>query len=135
MVFDEAGFNEVHVDAKDLRWKFSRGTGPGGQHKNKTDTAVRLTHVPTGIVATCDGRSQADNKKNALSVLRAKLKQIELDKQHQSRNNIRRNQVGSGMRGDKIRTIRIKDDQVTDHQLNKTTRYKKYVRGDLTDLR
>lgn len=135
VVFNEAGFNEIHINAKDLQWKFSRGTGPGGQHKNKTDTAVRLTHVPTKVVVTCDGRSQADNKKNALSVLKAKLKQIKLDEQREVRDNARKTQAGSGMRGDKRRTIRVRDNKVTDHILNKKISYKQYIRGNLVDLR
>ena len=135
VVLSEAGQNDVQINSKDLEWKFSRGTGPGGQHKNKTDTAVRLIHVPTGVVTTCDGRSQSDNKKNALAVLKARLKQLELDKQYEVRHNARKSQAGSGMRGDKRRTIRVRDNKVVDHFLNKQTSYKNYVRGDLTDLR
>lgn len=125
----------MQINDKDLEWKFSRGTGPGGQHKNKTDTAVQLTHIPTKIVVRCDGRSQSSNKDTALSILRSKLKTIKLDNQHKKLNNIRSKQVGSGMRGDKIRTIRVKDDQVIDHQLNRTIKYSKYVRGDFSGLK
>lgn len=135
VVFSEARQDDVNIDFKKLQWKFSRGTGPGGQHKNKTDTAVRLTHVPTKIVVTCDGRSQADNKKNALAVLRTKLKQMMLDKQREMRDTTRKTQAGSGMRGDKRRTIRVRDNKVVDHILNKKTSYKEYVRGNLSRLR
>lgn len=135
VVLEPVDKSKVQINPKDLNWKFSRGTGPGGQHKNKTDTAVQLTHLPTKIVVRCDGRSQDGNKNTALEILKAKIKAIRLDKQYQKRNSMRKEQAGSGMRGDKIRTIRVRDNKVIDHRLNKTTAYKKYMRGDLTDLR
>lgn len=134
-VIESVSSNEIRVNPEDLEWKFSRGTGPGGQHKNKTDTATQLTHRSSGIVVRCDGRSQSTNKETALSVLRAKLKNAENNKRHNKTNNARQGQIGSGMRGDKRRTIRVRDNQVVDHILNKKVAYREYVRGDFSRLR
>lgn len=134
-VLKEVSQQEVQIRDGDLEWHFSRGTGPGGQHKNKTDTCVQLTHKPTGLTVRCDGRSQHANKISALSILRARIKDVENNQIHNTANNSRQQQIGSGMRGDKVRTIRVKDDIVVDHKLNKKTRYSKYVKGDLSDLR
>ena len=134
-VLEEVNPKDIQISDKDLDWRFTRGTGPGGQHKNKTDTAVQLTHLPTKIMVRCDGRSQSTNKESALSILRSKLKSIELNQTHSNINNIRQQQIRSGMRGDKVRTIRVRDDLVTDHRMDKTTSYSKYLKGDLSELR
>jgi peptide chain release factor 1 len=118
-----------------LDWKFTRGTGPGGQHRNKVDTCVYLTHIPTGTKVKVDGRSRSTNEETALIVLRNRLKAEAKSKFFQKRSKIRKEQVGSGMRGDKIRTIRVRDDIVTDHMLDIKISYKKYSRGDLSQLR
>ena len=120
---------------KDLDWKFSRGTGPGGQHRNKTDSCVNLTHLPTKIKVRCDGRSQTSNKETALSLLRLKLRDLSTSTTHSSRNKKRSQQVGKGMRGDKIRTIRVRDNRVTDHLTGKITSWERYRRGDLGELK
>jgi peptide chain release factor 1 len=131
----EVSPKEVQINEKDLDWKYTRGTGPGGQHKNKTDSCVSLTHIPTGIKVKVDGRSQSSNKANALFVLKARLKEQQVSKFYNNRADVRKQQVGSGMRGDKIRTIRVRDNKVTDHELNVKMSYKEYSRGDLSKLR
>lgn len=127
----EAKQHELVIREQDLEWQTRRGSGPGGQHRNKTESTVDLIHKPTGIKVTADSRSQYQNKVTALEILRAKL----LDSQRQrgilERNRERKTQVGLGMRGDKRRTIRVQDNQVTDHELNKTITYKDYARGNL----
>lgn len=135
VVLNEVSPQEVYINNKDLDWKFSRGSGPGGQHKNKTETCVNLTHIPTGIKVRVDSRSQDQNKDMALQILRAKLKDRQQEEFYNTRNQARKSQAGSGMRGDKIRTIRVRDDQVYDHKLNKKISYKQYSRGDLSALR
>jgi len=134
-VLIEVSPKEVQINEKDLDWKFTRGTGPGGQHKNKTDSCVNLTHMPTGIKVKVDGRSQTSNKVDALFVLKARLKEQQRNKFYSNRADIRKQQVGSGMRGDKIRTIRVRDNQVTDHVLDRKISYKEYSRGNLERLR
>lgn len=129
-VLQEPQGRECVLDAKDLEVTTRRGSGPGGQHRNKTDSCVDIKHKPTGLVVSIDGRSQHANKALALEILRAKL----LDKERQrgilERNKNRRQQVGCGMRGDKRRTIRVGDNQVVDHTLSKTITYKDYVKGN-----
>ncbi len=121
----------MHLDVKDLEWSYRRGSGPGGQHKNKRDTCVDLKHKPSGLVVTADGRSQAENKINALEVLRAKLLANQRACGILKRNRERKDQIGCGMRGDKRRTIRVGDNQVIDHELGKTLSYKEYSKGVL----
>ena len=123
-------FNE-----KDLEIKTTRGSGAGGQHKNVTDSAIQLTHKPTGIKIRCEaGRSQHANKEQALELLRIKLKEMERTSTASRHNEKRKSQVGTGMRGDKIRTIRLQDDIVTDHKTNKRMSAKKYMKGQLSEL-
>lgn len=130
-ILNEPEQHEIKLHDRDLEWKTRRGSGPGGQHRNKTDSAVDLLHKPTGIKVSIDGRSQHKNKALALQILRAKL----LDKQRERgilhRNKDRKQQVGCGMRGDKRRTIRVGDNQVIDHILGKTLSFKDYQRGNL----
>lgn len=134
-VLEQPKSHEIHVDPRDLDEQFTRGSGKGGQHRNKTDTCVILKHRPSGIQVRVDGgRSQSINRETALGVLRARLKEAGSQRASDRRNAHRRRQVGSGMRGDKVRTVALQRDSVTDHQTGKTISAKAYLRGHLRDL-
>ena len=124
---------DVDVDPSDLRIDVYRASGAGGQHVNRTDSAVRLTHLPTGMVVECqDERSQHKNKARALSILRSRLLEAEQHKQHEEVAENRRNLVGSGDRSERIRTYNFPQGRVTDHRINLTLyKLEEILTGDL----
>ena len=128
--------NEIEIRKEDLRVDTFRSSGAGGQHVNTTDSAVRLTHLPTGIVVECqDERSQHKNRARAMSLLQAKLLSAEQDSQRESQASERRSLVGSGDRSERIRTYNFPQGRITDHRINLTL-YKldEVVSGDLDPL-
>ena len=124
----EHGFT---VDPNDLHWQTTKGSGPGGQNRNKRENCVVLTHKPTGLSVRVDSKSQSQNKDQALVILLERLQTKSLSEKKGKRNSARRAQLGSGMRGDKVRTIRVCDGTVTDHGTGRKISLKKYLRGEL----
>ena len=120
-VLPEAEEIELNINPDDLKMEFFHSHGAGGQNVNKVTTAVRITHLPTGIIATCqDERSQLRNRMKATAVLRARLFDLKRRKQSEEIDRQRRTQVGSGERAEKIRTYNFPQDRVTDHRINST---------------
>ena len=133
MLPEAEDIDEIEINPADLRVDTYRASGAGGQHVNKTDSAVRLTHLPTGIVVECqDERSQHKNRARAASLLQAKLLDTEQQKQLSDQAEQRRNLVGSGDRSERIRTYNFPQGRVTDHRINLTL-YKldEFLQGSL----
>ena len=127
---------EVDIRPEDIKMEAFRASGAGGQHINKTSSAVRLTHIPTGIVISCqDEKSQLKNKDKALKVLRYRRYEMELAKQHDAEAEARRSQIGTGDRSEKIRTYNFPQGRVTDHRIKLTLhRLDAVLGGDLDEI-
>jgi peptide chain release factor 1 len=131
------GENETDIDEKDIRTDVYRASGAGGQHVNKTESAVRLTHEPSGIVVTCqDGRDQRSNKDKAMKVLKSKIYAMEEEKRQQEVEGSRKDQLGSGDRSEKIRTYNFPQNRLTDHRIGWSSQNLSNIMssGDLDNL-
>ena len=135
-VLPEAEEVDVEIDPNDLRIDVYRSSGPGGQSVNTTDSAVRVTHVPTGLVVSMqDEKSQIQNRAKALQVLRSRLLKLEQDRQEAEASEARRGQVGGGGRSEKIRTYNFKENRVTDHRIGLTVhKLDKVLAGELDEV-
>jgi len=135
-VLPEAEEVEVHIDPGEIKVDVFRSTGPGGQSVNTTDSAVRITHLPTGLVVTCqDEKSQLKNKNRAMKVLRARLLDNEIRAQNAKRSEERKSQIGSGDRSERIRTYNFPQGRVTDHRIGLTLyKLESIMQGDIDDI-
>jgi len=135
-VMPEAEDVDIHVNPADIQMDVMRSTGAGGQSVNTTDSAVRLTHKPSGVVVKCQQeKSQLKNRAMAMKMLRAKLYEIENEKQQNARDAARKSQVGTGDRSEKIRTYNFPQDRLTDHRIGLTRHNLSAVMdGDIEDV-
>ncbi|WP_420344172.1 peptide chain release factor 1 [Paenirhodobacter sp.] len=134
-VLPEAEEVDIDIPAADIRIDTMRSSGAGGQHVNTTDSAVRITHLPTGIVVTSSEKSQHQNRANAMAVLRARLYELERERLDTARAADRKSQVGSGDRSERIRTYNFPQGRMTDHRINLTLyALAQIMNGDLTEV-
>jgi peptide chain release factor 1 len=135
-VLPEAEEIDLHIDPKELEISTFCSSSAGGQHMQKNETAIRIIHKPTGLVSTCqDERSQAQNKIKAMDVLRSKLLQMKIDEQNAEISGIRKGQIGSGERAEKIRTYNFPESRITDHRIKLTIHnLSSFLEGDMEDM-
>jgi len=135
-VLPKASQTEIKINPQDIRVDTLRASGPGGQHVNRRESAIRITHLSTGITVSCqEGRNQQQNKEKAMEVLRARLLQRKILKEMAARGNERREQIGEAMRAEKIRTYNFPQNRITDHRLNKSWHnLDKIIDGDLKQI-
>lgn len=133
-VLDAEERGDQPVNWSDVDMRFTKATGAGGQHRNKRDSCVVLTHRPTGLQATCDGRDQHANRREAWELLQARVRETTQALRAESTNSERRGLVGSGQRGDKVRTYRCQDERVTDSRSGKAARLADIRLGKLSLL-
>ncbi len=136
LVMPEAEDVDIEIDEKDIKVDVYRSSGCGGQGVNTTDSAVRMTHIPTGIVVTCQNeRSQIKNRERALKVLKTRIYEAKLQEEEQKAGETRKNKIGTGDRAEKIRTYNYPQNRVTDHRINFTTKQlDRVMEGDLDEI-
>lgn len=130
-VLDPNVGSRYKLNESEVEIRTTRGSGPGGQHRNKTDSCVVATHKPTGLKVRVDMKSQHQSRTVALQILAAKLAEAQTEKQGRRQNETRKGQIGCGMRSDKVRTYRVRDNIVTDHRTDHKFKLKRFTQGHL----
>ena len=135
-ILAEANQHDIDLQDKDLKIETCRSSGAGGQHVDTTDSAVKITHLPTGITVVQQGKSQHRNKANGLSILRSRILNFKIEQEHKHRDNVRKMQIGSGDRSEKTRTYNFPQGRITDHRINFTVHNinKIVFEGDLFEI-
>ncbi|PLX66769.1 MAG: peptide chain release factor 1 [Denitrovibrio sp.] len=134
-VLPEAEDVDIVVEQKDLRIDVYRASGAGGQHVNTTDSAVRITHIPTGVIVACqDERSQIKNKDKAMKLLKSRILEAEIQKKHSEEAQSRKLQVGSGDRSERIRTYNFPQNRVTDHRIKESANLDRFLLGEMEGM-